>query len=242
MSFYDNTPFPENKFSLFRDKDVYNESTLLSHKDFEYRLNEWKRGGKNILFVAGLSGSGKSTLASKLAKENNAIHVEIDLFENNSILYENEKNNDEGNKILKDWFDKNYGGAHKWEISKNAMEFCHALDKFMNYFVQYANKNKDKLYVVEGIQLMDSEYTDNKKRKLVYIDILEKYPCIITGASALKSMYRAYRREVDNGASFTEYMKSFNSFKAIKEYIDLYHSMDRNKNQVIKELKNKIGK
>ena len=42
------------------------ESVLVSHKDIKYKVNDWKNGSANILFITGLSGSGKSTLASQL--------------------------------------------------------------------------------------------------------------------------------------------------------------------------------
>ena len=63
------------------------ESVLVSHKDIEYKVNDWKNGSTNILFITGLSGSGKSTLASQLEKEYNAINFELDLFEHNRILF-----------------------------------------------------------------------------------------------------------------------------------------------------------
>ena len=57
------------------------ESYIISNDDYIQNLDKWKPGKNNILYVTGLSGSGKSTLAKEYAKNHNAIHIEIDIFE-----------------------------------------------------------------------------------------------------------------------------------------------------------------
>lgn len=42
---------------------------MISKNNLEYRLEEFKNGKIDKLFITGLSGAGKSTLAKKLAKE-----------------------------------------------------------------------------------------------------------------------------------------------------------------------------
>ena len=222
--------------------------------ELQFNLNKWKRGtSTNVLFITGLSGSGKSTLASKMAKENDAIHVEVDLLEHNSILFDDniidydgkKVIHDKGNIIMKEYMQKTYGGAKKFQVSDTA-SFTKEVIKFIVYMLKYAKEHKDELFIVEGIQVADSttwnlsntKSTNEEIRKTLemsmkLMDLVSQYPVIIKNTSVLQSIYRAAKREGD----VKEYFKSFNSIQSIKEYIQFYMEMRKNKNQFIKNMK-----
>ena len=201
------------------------ENKVFSTKNLEYNIDKWNSGSSNILFITGLSGSGKSTLAANIADKKNAINVEIDLLEHNDIIFDPNTNNDEGNLVIKAYMEKYHGGAHKFKISNNAKAWASEVERFLKYCISTANTNKDKKYVVEGIQLMDIPNS---------VDVIKSYPTIVVGTSMIKSMWQAYKREE---CSFIEYMKSFKSIAGLKEYLDWYMSMEKDRNNLVKNLK-----
>jgi len=40
---------------------ILNEAYILSNKNLEYKLDDWKSGKNKVLLVTGYSGSGKTT-------------------------------------------------------------------------------------------------------------------------------------------------------------------------------------
>ena len=66
------------------------------------------------------------------------------------------------------------------------------------------------------------------------VDVIKSYPTIVVGTSMIKSMWQAYKREE---CSFIEYMKSFKSIAGLKEYLDWYMSMEKDRNNLVKNLK-----
>jgi ribosomal protein S18 acetylase RimI-like enzyme len=205
---------------FFEEYESLSENGIITTKDLEYNLDQWKIGGKNILFITGLSGSGKSTKAAKLAKENNAVNIEIDLFEHNDIVFDKNTNNDEGNLIVKEYFEKKYGGARK--MPQGDPKLPHMLYDFIKYCINYASKHKDRLFVMEGIQLADLEMAEE----------LKNYPVIIVNTSIIKSMYRAAKRE-----GIKDYFNSFKSFSDFLGWFKWYLQMDKNNKKFAKDLK-----
>jgi ribosomal protein S18 acetylase RimI-like enzyme len=205
---------------FFEEYESLSENGIITTKDLEYNLDQWKIGGKNILFITGLSGSGKSTKAAKLAKENNAINIEIDLFEHNDIVFDKNTNNDDGNIIVKEYFEKKYGGARK--MPQGDPKLPHMLYDFIKYCINYASKHKDRLFIMEGIQLADLEMAEE----------LKNYPVIIVNTSIIKSMYRAAKRE-----GIKDYFNSFKSFSDFLGWFKWYLQMDKNNKKFAKDLK-----
>lgn len=199
---------------------LFTENKIITTKDLEYNLDKWKPGNKNILFITGLSGSGKSTKAANLAKENNAINIEVDLFEHNHIVFDSNTNNDEGNLIVKEYFEKKYSGPKK--MKQGDPKLPHMLYDFIKYCMNYASKHKDRLFIIEGIQLADLEMADE----------IKGYPVIIVNTSVINSMYRAAKRE-----GIKDYFKSFKSYDDFRDWLKWYLSMEKNKNNFAKSVK-----
>lgn len=195
------------------------ENNIINNKDLEFNLDKWKPGNKNILFITGLSGSGKSTKAAKLAKEYNAVNIELDLFEHNYVVFDKNVTNDEGNLIVKEYFENKFGGAKKFK--QGDKQLPHMMYDFIKYCMNYAYKHKDKLFIIEGIQLSDLEMANE----------IKDYPIIIVRTSIINSIYRAAKRE-----GIKNYIKSFESYKDFLDLYKWYLSMDKNNKKFAKEL------
>jgi hypothetical protein len=160
---------PGDVFLFVKMNEVVTESVVFDEKDFKQKVDSFGKSS-NIIFIAGLSGSGKSTLAAEYAKKYNAVNIELDLFEKNNLVFD-DKNPDEGNQIIKEYFVKNFGGKHKFEISKNPKGFGNEVGKFIKYLISYANSHKDKNFVVEGIQINEATFD--------VLDEIKQYPVIL---------------------------------------------------------------
>lgn len=205
------------------------ESVIFDEKTFEQDVDKFGKSS-NIIFIAGLSGSGKSTKASELAKKYNAVNIELDLFDQNQILFDDSTNHDEGNLIMRDYFTTKYKSPKKFKSDSELKEFGKLIEGFLKYIVKYASEHKDKNFVIEGIQLQ--EFNDNKS----IIDILKKYPCIIMGTSIIHSMINAAHRE---NMKLPKYMLQ-SSVKSNWEWIGWYLSDDKTKRELKKILQEAV--
>ena len=78
---------------------ILNEAYILSNKNLEYKLDDWKSGKNKVLLVTGYSGSGKTTIGQNLAKKYNVEYNELDT-----------------DAIYKGKFDKSLGGTKKEDV------------------------------------------------------------------------------------------------------------------------------
>lgn len=116
----------------------------------------------NILWVTGISGSGKSTMAKKMADENNADLIDIDMYTFKTVDKYKDKQSREFNKYL----DKN---VPNWKyLQRKAYEALTKTDRrakkpaglwfdtfeeaLKGYGVQQYGKRK---VVAEGVQILD---------------------------------------------------------------------------------------
>lgn len=196
-----------------------NESLLISQNHLEYKVEEWKNNKKNVLLITGLSGAGKSTMAKSLQKKFNAINIELDLFEHNRLLfslnghYERPEHTlDDGDKIIRDYFNSTYNGKVNWN-DKSDEEFYSEFMKFFNYLLKYAESNSNRKFIFEGIQIAGivSLNLDDM--------ILNEIPCIVIGTSVATSMKRRIQRDKDSGDNMLQH-----PFQLLKWYLK------RNKN------------
>ncbi len=69
-----------DKINISNEDDINLEglNIVQSIENFNYKLDEWKRGEIRALFVVGLSGSGKTTFAKKLSIDTNIKMVSLD--------------------------------------------------------------------------------------------------------------------------------------------------------------------
>ena len=200
------------------DINHYVESTVKSEKDIEYNLNSWKKGSENILLITGLSGSGKSTKAAKLAKEYNAVNFELDLFEHNYILFNNNLKHDEANLIMKDIFEKTYGGKkdfNKYDDDQFRKEFI----KFFKKLLAYCKSNKDKKFIIEGLQI-------SKHIASTDVSIIENIPIIINGTSLATSIVRRFKRDYNCSDGLFKH-----PIKLIKKYLEWEKSLNDHRNK-----------
>ena len=170
------------------DFEEAEESYIFSTEDYEQNLDKWKPGGSNILFITGLSGSGKSSSADKLAKENNALKFEFDIFENRNGSFDRSTK-----RIYEQLLNRNpkYKKILESDIARKDNEIVYNNDYLQQKnaaikdLVKMCNADKAHLYIIEGIQIY--EYLNP--------EFFKDKPLIIKGTSATKSFMRALKRE-----------------------------------------------
>lgn len=208
--------------------DSYIESYIKLEKDIEHNLNSWKNGSKNILLITGLSGSGKSTKAAKLAKEYNAVNFELDLFEHNNILFNSNLKHDEANLIMKDIFEKTYGGKKDFDNCSDD-QFRKEFIKFFKKLLAYCESNKDKKFIMEGLQI-------SKHIASTDVRIIENLPIIINGASLATSIVRRFKRDYNcSDGSFKHPIKLIKKYLEWEESLNNLRNQDYLKKSIVKE-------
>ena len=176
---------------------VVHEGYLLSEKDVNYQVEEFKQGKVRTLFVTGHSGSGKSTLAHKYEKELGINCYELDdIGWNQNFTDENLK---EYGPEIYNWF---MGPGKKYRIEpgtkidatkdapKNVVQWdlITASADFIKYIL-----SKNTRCIVEGIEIFMA--LDEGKLK---IEQFENSAMIIKGTSGIKSVYRSTKRDVED--------------------------------------------
>lgn len=203
--------------------DPFQEGYLFSKKDLEFNMNKWPND-KNILFITGHSGSGKTTLAEEMADKNNCTVIQLDWFEmNHMIMGAKLRKQDYGCQLIIKYFtdirpDLNNRGkgkpGHKDVMDIDNDTFHKLFKQFWEWLFKEIKKDKDRLYVIEGLQLIGH----------IDLDTIIDYPIIIKNTSALTSLLRRNKRDKTNLIS--------NSWQ-LKWYIEL----EQNLNKIRKYLK-----
>lgn len=199
------------------NEDYYVENMAIDHEDLYINMDKFESGKCNIILITGFTGSGKSTLGEEMVKKFKCDdHFELDALEWWFLGGISEDELKEGMPPIYDWLihNKKYMNQQK---PTNA-EIAKMMDMMIPYVINWCTKNKDKKYVIEGIQLYENW---SKNGKCNYLN----YPMILKGTSGLKSTFRAMKR---NGNKLTDvpfYLKwlfQFNKqiealYKAMKE-------------------------
>lgn len=203
----------DKKKSVSESVESLDESYIFSKDNLYINYDDFKSGKTNICLITGLSGSGKSTEAQKVAKENNAEWIELDLFEH-CYMFTTDEQLKEAGQVFYD-----YLSTHKdiWDKLKNkelqGAELGKEIAKFLSYCTNWCEKHKDSKWVLEGIQIYDS--MDPKDIKI------KKYPLVIIRASVLKSIIQRYKR-TKNLSEFPKMIRWYISDeKKLKKFIEI---------------------
>lgn len=162
------------------------ESVIFSKEDTEIDLDKWKPGKKNILFVTGLSGGGKSTVAKKLSAENQAMYIELDKIEAAYEFIGKDSYNRADEDLINEYY-KKYGIKKDPKKMSND-EYNKYSNECFRFMYNEMKKDKETLYVVEGIQVI-------RYAKEEFSNEIFNSPMIIKNTSMLVSMIRRLKRD-----------------------------------------------
>ena len=197
------------------NEDYYVENMAIDHEDLYINMDKFESGKCNIILITGFTGSGKSTLGEEMVKKFKCDdHFELDALEWWFLGGISEDELKEGMPPIYDWLihNKKYMNQQK----PTPAEIAKMMDMMIPYVINWCTKNKDKKYVIEGIQLYESW---SKNGKCNYLN----YPMVLKGTSGLKSTFRAMKR---NGNKLTDvpfYLKWL--FQSNKQVDALYKAM-----------------
>lgn len=189
-----------------------------------FNINKWGKDSKhNILFITGLSGSGKSTLADNICRQHRANKINLDLLLEYGSKQNRRSTHDSEFQYYLDRHFPDYKLLKKQDLH-GTKKFDQLLDT-MQYTIEKFGETQfpKRKVVVEGTQLMDGTYTSN-------MNFYNDKPMIVTKTSALKSFYRAYRRD---NLKFKDFIRSP---QYTKEYIDFYKYHSHMKYRLIKNM------
>lgn len=197
------------------NEEYYTENVIIDRDDLYINMDKFESGKCNVILVTGFSGSGKSTLGKEMvAKYKCDDHFELDALEwwFDGMISEDELK--EGMPPIYDWLihNKKLMNLHR---PTNA-EIARMLNKLIPHVINWCRKNKNKKYVVDGIQLYESWAENDRCNYLVY-------PIVLKGTSGLKSMYRAMKRNGDKITDVPFYLKWL--AKSNKQVDALYKAM-----------------
>lgn len=197
------------------NEEYYTENVIIDRDDLYINMDKFESGKCNVILVTGFSGSGKSTLGKEMvAKYKCDDHFELDALEwwFDGLISEDELK--EGMPPIYDWLihNKKLMNLHR---PTNA-EIARMMNKLIPHVINWCRKNKNKKYVVDGIQLYES-WAENDRCNYL------EYPIVLKGTSGLKSMYRAMKRNGDKITDVPFYLKWL--AKSNKQVDALYKAM-----------------
>lgn len=186
------------------------EGVIFNGKDKAYKFDEWKpQKGKNILFITGLDGS--FTKAYQLSAEYDAVvfHTSFLFYDEDRLDYIEEKDRSGLSPLLHEVRTR----CRLSDARIGIVKWQDMLKKMLAVVIDYANKNPDTMFVVQGREL--SEIADMKE--------LYKYPNYIMKPSDLKillnkanmngikSIPEEYRRIKHDKPNYKQYEKNLKS-------------------------------
>lgn len=197
------------------NEEYYTENVIIDRDDLYINMDKFESGKCNVILVTGFSGSGKSTLGREMVSKYKCDdHFELDALEwwFDGMIDEDQLK--EGMPPIYDWLihNKKLMNLHR---PTNA-EIARMMDKLIPHVINWCRKNKNKKYVVDGIQLYES-WAENDRCNYL------EYPIVLKGTSGLKSMYRAMKRNGDKITDVPFYLKWL--AKSNKQVDALYKAM-----------------
>ena len=205
------------------DSNMYvNESFILEKDNLYINFDKFESGKSNICLITGLSGSGKSTLGEKIAREYKAEYIELDLFEHCSMFQNDEQLKQAGDVFYK-YFNKHKDIYEKIKLKKiSNKELSTEISKFLKYTISYCKHNKDKKFIIEGVQIYS--FGDES---------LKKYPMIFVQASVLKSIKQRWMRNGNGKIDWKEELKTLPPL--LRWYVGEERSYNKFKKSILKE-------
>ena len=220
----------EKNFNIFRkkiikeeDSNTYvNESFILEKDNLYINFDKFESGKSNICLITGLSGSGKSTLGEKIAREYKAEYIELDLFEHCSMFQNDEQLKQAGDVFYK-YFNKHKDVHEKIKLKKiSNKELSTEISKFLKYTISYCKHNRDKKFIIEGVQIYS--FGDES---------LKKYPMIFVQASVLKSIKQRWMRNGNGKIDWKEELKTLPPL--LRWYVGEERIYNKFKKSILKE-------
>lgn len=164
----------------------YKVNLIFSKKDFIYNLDNY---GKtyNLLFVTGMVGAGKSTISREIAKNRNAIILSQDWLGWSEVY----KDDEFANEVLYEFYKQcpkaeEAAKGNYWHMKKMSLKECNELrNKYNEFLISYSLKNKNNLYIIEGIDVY----------KVISAEKIKNNGIIVKGTSGLKCFFRRYKRD-----------------------------------------------
>lgn len=205
----------------------YRIGVFFSKKDLNYNFDKFGKN-QNLLFITGLVGSGKSTIAKDISAKKEVVILSQDWLAWSEVY---EKDN-LATSVLNEFYQL-YPEAriasieNKWHENKLTLEEKFDLKKkYNNFLVDYAKKDPNNLYIIEGIDVYNVfEY-----------QFLSNFSIIFKRTSVLKCFLRRYKR--DKNASNQANLKSkWNYLKMVIKESRKYYFRDR---KVLNKLINKL--
>ena len=220
----------EKNFNVFKkkifeeeDSNMYvNESFILEKDNLYINFDKFESGKSNICLITGLSGSGKSTLGEKIARDYKAEYIELDLFEHCSMFQNDEQLKQAGDVFYK-YFNKHKDIHEKIKLKKiSNKELSTEISKFLKYTISYCKHNKNKKFIIEGVQIYS--FGDES---------LKKYPMIFVQASVLKSIKQRWIRNGNGKIDWKEELKTLPPL--LRWYVGEERSYNKFKKSILKE-------
>ena len=218
---------------------------LISEKDIEYRIDDFKNHKVPVLWITGQSGGGKSTIANKMADEMNCDLLGIDDIEHFlHMLAEPDKadevkrviTQDKNYKMIYDRFGKNKQliedmtirrGWSNTEWTNHYRKLFLWLYKMVKMIVpRYTNSNQ---CIIEGVQIPQL-YIEDKS-------LFKNCAIIVRGTSTVTSLIRRLKRDNPTFGSIKDIPGTLdNIFGYLKMYKDWHKDIsDFRNNGPIKE-------
>lgn len=166
--------------------DIPKNSIRMDGVDCVINLDNFENGLYNFVLVIGLPGSGKGTFGRKLVEKYDAIHIELDVFDQCGNMTEKEI------KALgspyRDYILEEKKGQWYWKNAKTLSlnEKLQGNHDFIEYVIAYCKAHRDNLFVIDGTPIyaaMEPEEISN-------------YPIIIKGTSAQASFANKVSRDL----------------------------------------------
>lgn len=197
------------------------EGYVFSKDNLYINFEKFESGKSNICLITGLSGSGKSTLGKQLANKYHAEYVELDTFYNiGTVSYE-----DLSGTIYKEYADENKKD-YEWLVSKKKSMNQIPNDlviRMMQWVIRYCKKNKNKKYILEGVQIYS--HGDAK--------VIKNEPLILINASMIKSIYQRHKREDSNNVNWKTQLKELPEI--VRWYVDDEKQYNKFKKEIVEE-------